>query len=365
VKLSRLAPHEWLALLLLHFSLSIIVCFVSNNVQTRLEHRQETVLQQFAILEGHSYLVDGEETDPPQFRSRVLFPAMLALASRWEIVPPAAWFVILRIATAWLAFLVFWLLLVEAAGASLKLAAAGCGWLALGLILTFNHSWEHPTDFLDVLFFSLALWFAVQRKATLLAAATILGSLNHQTIAFAGVLWACLYGMDASRKVRPAEIGFAGLLMALSRATSWLVETAIRGSAGWGHVMNGRETIGQFLHFLAHPYASGWPVLLFALVAPTAVWLVVNRQSLDAAGWRILLAVGITIGVSSVIAFMAELRSVFLAPHVMATFVAVGAEARAQLGPRQPVPGNSIAGSGGRPGRSSGGASGMPGGTGG
>jgi hypothetical protein len=343
-----------LALLLLHFSLSIIVCFVSNNIQTRLEHRQETVQQQFAILEGHPYLVDGQETDAPQFRSRVLFPALLALASRWEIVPPAAWFVILRIATALVAFLVFSLLLIDVAGASLKLAAAGCGWLALGLVLTFNHSWEHPTDFLDVIFFSLAIWFAVQRKRTLLAAATILGTLNHQTIAFAGVLWACLHGMDASRKPRPAEIGFAGLLIVSSRLTSWLVESAIRGSAGWGHVMNGYETIGQFLHFLAHPYASGWPVLLFALAAPTAVWLALNRRSLDATGWRILLAVGITIGISSVIAFMAELRSVFLAPHVMATFVAVGAEARAQLAPRQPLPADRIGVSGGKSGRSSG-----------
>jgi hypothetical protein len=354
VKFPHLAPHEWLALLLLHFSLSIIVCFVSNNIETRLEHRQETVQQQFAILEGHAYPVDGEETDPPQFRSRVLFPAMLAFASRWEIVPPAAWFVILRIATAFLAFLVFSLLLVEAAGASWKLAAAGCGWLALGLILTFNHSWEHPTDFPDVLFFSLAIWFSIQKKRSLLVAATILGTLNHQTIAFAGVLWACLHGLDATRKLRPAEIGFAGLLMASSRLTSWLVESAIRGGAGWGHVMNGYETIGQFFHFLAHPYASGWPVLLVALAAPTAVWLAVNRSALGGTDWRILAAVAITIGISSVIAFMAELRSVFLAPHVMATFVAVSAEARAQLAARQPLPADRAFVSGGE--------SGMPGG---
>ena len=331
----RLAPHAWLSLFLLHFSLSIIVCFVSNNVLTRLDHRRETVRQQFAILEGHSYLVDGQEADWPPFRSRVLFPAMLALASRWEIVPPEAWFVILRLATAFVGFLAFSLLLIEVAGASLKLAAAGCGWLALGLILTFNHSWEHPTDFLDVIFFSVALWLAVRKQRASLFAATVLGTLNHQTAAFGGVLWMCLHGLDSSRRIRPIEIGYAGLLMASSRLTSWLVEKAIRGSAGWDYVVNGYQTIEQLRHFLAHPYASGWPVLLFALVAPTVVWLTVNRKTLDAIDRRILVAAAMTIAISSVVAFMAELRSVFLTPHVMATFVAAGAEARASHAARQ------------------------------
>jgi hypothetical protein len=326
---SSLAPRAWLSLLLLHASLSILVCFVSNNLLTRLQHRREAVQQQFAILEGHSYLVDGQEADWPPFRSRVLFPAMLAAASRWRIVPPEAWFVILRLGTAFAAFLVFSLLLIEAAGASLKLAAAGCGWLALGLILTFNHTWEHPTDFPDVIFLSLAIWFAVRKQRIPLAAVTILGTLNHQTIAFAGVLWACLYGWDSARKIRPVEIGFGGLLLASSRLTSWLVERAIRGSAGWDYVANGYETIAQLREFFAHPYASGWPVLLFALVAPTVVWLSANRRALGETERRILVAALLTIGISSVVAFMAELRSVFLAPHVMATFVAVSAEARA------------------------------------
>ncbi len=327
--LPHLAPRAWLSLFLVHASLAILVCFVSNNLLTRFQHRQETVRQQFAILEGHSYLVDGQPADWPPFRSRVLFPALLAMASRWRIVPPEAWFVILRLITAFAAFLIFSLLLLEAAGASWKLAVAGCGWLALGLILTFNHTWEHPTDFPDVIFFSLAIWFALRKRRTALAAAVLVGTLNHQTIAFAGVLWVCLYGLDAAWRIRPVEIGYGAALMAASRLTSWLVVWAIRGSASWGYVMNGYETIGQLRQFLAHPYASGWPVLLFALAAPTLVWLSVNRKALSAADKRILAAAAVTIGVSSVVAFMAELRSVFLAPHVMAVFVAVSAEASA------------------------------------
>jgi hypothetical protein len=107
------------------------------------------------------------------------------------------------------------------------------------------------------------------------------------------------------------------------------VELAIRGQAGWGYVVNGYLTISQFFDFLQHPYASGWPVLLFAMLVPTATWLWMNRDRLTPEDMRILAAVLVILGISSVIAFMAELRSVFLVPHALAVFVAASAEGRA------------------------------------
>lgn len=316
-------------LCLFSFALAIILCFVSNNLHRRFENRADAVAQQFAILEGRSYQVEGMEADWPPFRSRILFPVALALASRWEIVPPAAWFVILRLATAFVAMLLFCLLAIRVAGVSPKIAAAGCAWLALGLIPTFNHSWEHPTDFPDVIFFCAALWLSLRERKLALLLATVAGSLNHQTAAFAGVIWICLYGLDGRRRLRPVEIAFGVVLMAASKLTTALVEFVIRGEVGWGHVVNGYQTIDQFVHFLRHPYASGWPVLLFAMLTPTAVWLWINRKTLTLPDVRILAAVVVITGISAVIAFMAELRSVFLTPHVLAVFVATAAEGRA------------------------------------
>jgi hypothetical protein len=257
-----------------------------------------------------------------------LFPAALALASRWTIVPPAAWFVILRLASAFLALLLFSLLLMRVAGATWKLAVAGCAWLALGIIPTFNHSWEHPTDFPDIIFYCTALWLALRERKLALLLATVVGSLNHQTAAFAGVIWICLYGLDSRWRPRPWQLAFGCLLIATSKLTTLLVEFKVRGEIAWGYVVNGYLTVGQFFDFLRHPYASGWPVLLFAMLTPTLLWLWVNRKAITPLDARILIAVVLITAISSVIAFMAELRSVFLAPHVMAVFVAASVEGR-------------------------------------
>ncbi len=327
MKFSTPPTQPFVAVALISLSLAIIVCFVSNNLHDRFQNRTETVNQQLALLAGESYSVQGKEADWPPFRSRILFPALLALVIQVEIFPPEAWFVILRLATAFLAFLVFSGVSIKVLGASPKVAAFGSGWLALGLILTFNHSWEHPTDFPEVIFFSLLLWSSIRgwKAATLVT--TVVASLNRQTAAFASVVWLCLHGFGPRKEFRPAESAYAVFLMVLSYVTSWLAKWVGGGDAEWGYLVNGYLTIEQFL---AHPWASGWPVLLVALVLPTALWVFANRRALTSIDKRILLAVGVTIGISSVIAFMAELRSVFLVPHVLATFVAVSAESRVQ-----------------------------------
>jgi hypothetical protein len=64
------------------------------------------------------------------------------------------------------------------------------------------------------------------------------------------------------------------------------------------------------------------------MLTPTLLWLWVNRKAITPLDARILIAVVLITAISSVIAFMAELRSVFLAPHVMAVFVAASVEGR-------------------------------------
>ncbi len=330
MKSSTPPTRPFVAVALISLSLAIIVCFVSNNLRDRYQSRTQNVSQQLALFAGESYSVGEQEAHWPPFRSRILFPALLALVIKLGIFPPEAWFVILRLATAFQAFLVFSGVSIKVLGASPKVAAFGSGWLALGLILTFNHGWEHPTDFPDVIFFSLLLGSSIRgwKAATLVT--TVVASLNRQTAAFAGVLWLCLHGFGSRKEFRPAESAYAVFLVVASYVTSWLAKWVVGGDTEWGYLVNGYLTIEQFIEFLAHPWASGWPVLLVALVLPTALWVFANRGALTSIDKRILLAVGMTIGISSVIAFMAELRSVFLVPHVLATFVAVSAESRAQ-----------------------------------
>jgi len=63
---------------------------------------------------------------------------------------------------------------------------------------------------------------------------------------------------------------------------------------------------------------------------PVILWLIGNRREISEEVRRLVGASLLTIALSSVIASWVELRSVFLAPLVIATFAATLAEARAQ-----------------------------------
>jgi len=59
---------------LLVVSLATAVCFVSNNLNSRVQHRDETVAQQVALIARTPLMFDGQLSDQPEFRNRVLFP---------------------------------------------------------------------------------------------------------------------------------------------------------------------------------------------------------------------------------------------------------------------------------------------------
>jgi predicted ATP-grasp superfamily ATP-dependent carboligase len=81
--------------------LALCVSYVSANFESRFEHRAEVVNNQFAILHGRALVFNGVEYYIPQFQRRILFPLALAAVSKIHVLTPTAWYLILRIATAW------------------------------------------------------------------------------------------------------------------------------------------------------------------------------------------------------------------------------------------------------------------------
>jgi len=316
------------AVLFLSACLALCVCFVSANENSRFQHRAEVIYNQFAILKGQPHHIDGVETVYPQFQSRVLFPLLLKGAVSLPLFSVTQIYLLLRIATAWVAFVAFLLLCIRMAEATVKAAAFGGVAFAYSLIFTFNHGWEHPTDFLDVIFFSGFLWLSMRKLRIALALLVALGTLNHQTAAFASVVWFCLWGIESPFRIEWGQVAYSAALAAGSYSLSTAVRIWLSGTGPGGYGLDGWLTIRFFEDAMRHPEPFGWPFLLVAMIGPLSLWLWSNRPAITAEIGRLVWAAVLILALSSPIAAWNELRSAFLAPLVVATFAAVASEVR-------------------------------------
>jgi hypothetical protein len=316
---------QWLTIIVLSGCLAIFSCYISGTM--RFPHHAESVYYQFAILKGVPSHIVGQEG----FQSRILFPLLLSGLTKMHLMSDSQSFIFLRITTAFIAYLTFFLVSTRVEKMSVRTAGMGAGVLAYELMFTFNHPWENPTDFLDVAFFSIFLLLALQRRRAMLAFVVFLATLNHQTAAFAGVIWFCLWALEPQLKLKWREVAYSGALFIGSYAISTAVKFWFGGRGqSIGYTINGWLTVPQFIDALRHPTPYQWPILLVAMVLPVSVWLWSNkavvqgdvRQLVWASLWIVIL--------SSPIVYWSELRGPFLAPLVIATFAATVAESRMQ-----------------------------------
>jgi hypothetical protein len=313
---------------LLSSALAVFICFVSNNLHSRFEHREETINQQFAILGGHEYAIDGKLTYFPQFQNRVLFGFVLGLLARAEITSVGRLYLMLRLVTAGFAFFVFWMLLRNCAGADDKVASIGIGMLAYGLVFTFNHGWEHPTDFLDVIAISLMLWASLRRRFDLLVVVSIVAAANRESSVFGGLIWCFLHGRARDGRWQPRELIRGATATVLSGVAVLALRYAIGGPKGFAGPVT-KEWIGvleSLVAFLRAPTPSGWPLLAVAMFLPLGWWGWTNAGR---HGWQQqrLLLCGITIAVlCSFLAIISELRGL-IPTFVLLTYATVATEA--------------------------------------
>ena len=301
---------QWPAIVVLSGCLAIFSCFISANLSGRFEHRPESVNHQFAILNG---LPHREE--PPQFQSQVLFPILLSGVTKMHLMSDLHSFIVLRIITAFIAYLVFFLVCTQVEGMPVKTAGIGAGALAYALVFTFNHPWEHPTDFPDVAFFSIFLGLALQRRPVLLALVVLLATLNHQTAAFAGVIWLAMWGLESKLKPRWREVAYSCALVVGSYAVSTAVKFWFGGKGqSVGYMMNGWLTIEKFIDALRHPTPYQWPILLVAMVLPVSLWLWSNRAAVQGDVRQLIWASLLIVALGAPIVYWSELRGPFSRP---------------------------------------------------
>jgi hypothetical protein len=310
--------------ILLSFSCAITVCFVSFNLHPRFEYRSETIKRQFAILKGESLILEGKDCYLPPFQNRVIFPLLLKACSRLRVFSVSQWYLIVRTFTAFLSFLIFFYLLVKKGRADCSLAMAGLILLAFELIPTFNHGFEHPTDFFDIIFFSLFIWFSLERKRLLLLVFACLAAANRESSTFAGLIWFFLYGIDDKLRLNKWEVFYSAGVSLLS----YCFVLFIRYIFGAGHtgpqqlVIAWPGLVTRFHSFLAKPAPDSWPVLLLAMSIPLLLLIWFKRQFLKLWHKKLLFSAMAIVLISLVFGGIDELR-ILIPSLVIVIFVVV------------------------------------------
>jgi hypothetical protein len=293
------------------------VCFVSNNIHARVVHRDETVAQQTALLHRQPLIFQGVPGDLPEFRNRLLFPVLMATVTSLSGVNSRQAFLFVRWVTAFACFVLFWAFTVRLVGGGTREALMGQAMLTMILVLSFNHPWEHPTDFPDVAVMIAAVWAAMRRNLALAALIAILGAANRESAAFTGVIWiAVAWSEDAARLralfegavLSASALGMTTLLRYLFRVPGGRLVNSVGENPLWPSI---REA-------LAHPFMS-WPMLLAAMLIPPLLLAFTNWQG-SRAGRHVVMAGVLLAAVSLVIGDPGELR-VSLSP---ATIVLCG-----------------------------------------
>jgi hypothetical protein len=308
--------------------ISLCVCYISGNLYARFLHHSDEVHNELAILKGEPLVFEGQESYVVQFQSRILFPFLLTQASRLHFLSASQWYILLRLVTGFFAFAVFMMVCIESGGALIKTAVFGAGALAYAMVFTFNHPVEHPTDFIDIITFSMGIWASSKRSRLGTMVIVLIGTLNHQTAALISVIWLCLWGIDSRFRLKWVECVYAGVLGVVSYGLSTAVKVWFGTDKSVHYVINGWRTIPQFIEAVRHLQPYSWPVLLIAMWLPVTLWLWSNWRSMTTNDRRLLGSCVAIIVFSSPIAYWAELRSVFLAPVVVATYVATAGEGR-------------------------------------
>lgn len=193
-----------LKVIIFSFSISICSVFVSENLNSRFKHRDETIKTQKNILKGQSYRFDGEKQYFGAWQNRVIVSYVLWVTAKMEVLQEIEWYLIVRIFSALLCFFSFWWCIsgvrniLRGTQYESKYFHAYVGTLLLFfcLTLTFNEPWTHVTDYFDSLFFAICAYLVAKKKYIYLFVLSIFASANRESAAFMGVVWAFCHGLD-------------------------------------------------------------------------------------------------------------------------------------------------------------------------
>ena len=298
--------RDVLASALLVVSLASTVCFVSNNLNSRVQHRDETVAQQVALLSRAPLMFDGEASDQPEFRNRVLFPIVMIGVARVTGLDLREAFLLVRWLSALLCFGTFVWFSITMTGNDMSTSTLAAALLALFFVASFNHPWEHPTDFPDATAMILGAWAAIRRRLLPAIVVTAIAAANRESAVFIGVVWMAVTSHDPTRRVTAVIQGAAMIAVALSVTFALRRFFGIPGARALNSVAE-NPVMPMLLGAIQHPFLS-WAMMLAASLGPTLAVIAVRWRRFSADSRRLILTAGVVAAVSLIVGAPNELR---------------------------------------------------------
>lgn len=320
----------------LRFHIPLVLClgfflfYCSANINSRDKHRGESINKEMMILEGKSYVLLGQEYYFPEFQNRVMFALSLNALSRVPLLSLEGWYLLLRFIFAAAGMLLFYYACRCVGGCSTDLSLVGCGALTYGMVLAFNHQWEHPTDFLDVIFFSIFILLTIKKKGLLLLLFALAAAASRESCVFAGLIWAIVNGLEKERwreRIKVAGFGFVVSLL------SYGAVVGLRYWFGGARSLARLQTVALARQFdslrtsVDQPGPFVWPVLAMMIIALPALWIFHNREQIKPVHRRMLLATALMTFLTMIHAAWYELRG-FIPSIVLLYYTASSIAAR-------------------------------------
>ena len=160
--------------------------------------------------------------------SRVLFPALMQIPITAGVSIERL-FALLRLVTIIGTYLLFHLFL--RIWFEDELAFAGTLFVAATVPLTFNNYFEQPTDFPEIIVFTIGIWAMYRRRYSILYMAIAVGTLNRETTAVLPFLFFfALFERHTTAWVKPVLIALACWAAPWVALRLWTV-----GSLTWPH----------------------------------------------------------------------------------------------------------------------------------
>ena len=247
--------------------LGLLVAWVRLTLITLTpDSRAYTLYNLWATLHGQPFRLFGEFAFISNFYNRVMFPLIHQGLSR--LLPGLSgehWYVLLRIVSFQLAFLVFTLACVRALKPSYRDYCLAATLLALSFIISYQPM-EIPSDALDIVALSLGTLAALSDRFFLALGVALLFATNRESAAFIGIIWIILADHDTWPKSRRL---FEGLLIsALSYAASIALRYYIAGPSHIANFFGVRMNLKLLISALTQFDAASWwlPLLLSLFV---------------------------------------------------------------------------------------------------
>lgn len=189
-KMNSAGRQKIIVIVLFYVFLSLLissVSFFSRKMDVK------TAAQMQAQIWTEYTDINSKEAETPGYSvvkanlTRIFFPALMVFVSKLTGLPYDYAFSLLRIASIFLFFLIFHFYMRE--WGDEKTAFTGTLFVAATVPLTFNIYYEIPTEFFEMIFFTVGIWAIYKEKIGLLIITTFLATLSRETSAFLPLIY--------------------------------------------------------------------------------------------------------------------------------------------------------------------------------